>query len=1474
MFDSVFYPIHANFRAEVPKYVKPQTIKVNLNKLENGGIETIKTALSRATTKALKDLESAIEKKDAKAIENYKFNLIPELERSLLGLWLGGWGIGKKHGSNEIKAQQKKEKANFDEDEELLGADIALIENVYAQEAIANRANTLAQDVAGSQWGNIRGHLLAAVQPQPETGYPISRSELLKRINSELGDGGFGKRAEKIARTELTFAYNSGRLQSYKDSGLVSHVVFLSILDDRRCQVCEDRHGMTIALDDVETIAANTPPMHVNCRCVLSPRLRTPENQDELDTEEKKSKRRRLFDAPPKWLAAGILAAILLTKTKAGGRGVSVPGAIPGAIPNIVTRETRQLVDVALASQIQAIANATKGTAANRLRRKNQTAPIPSQGTIEIQPKVILNGVDLNAASPEEIREALKEFLKPNQLDELISYLQENKVASVDDLLSVKGITKKSKVFKVLQELADKDKLRIELQSFKTPSDLWLKNLGFSRSEAKEIFEELKDKPAESWDDLRKRLKKRGISTDKLQRAIDKLKSIEVDEKKQVVGLDDFIETTAKNIIEELPEDQATKLIKQREVGLQRRREALQEIRELELELAQVRLEGSKFNVHARRMSKRNPKAFIAPEEIKIREARQRRIQTKLEKAQQRELELSRQLEQAKLGLNSLDIPNLTPAAISRTQAVEVLGIEGKQLSGAVRDLSESVAQELDTQTSKGFINAKKRLTTLEQANTKATMPLAPVDKLIQKVDLEDLKNRLNELQIHYKNLSDPLYPDNYFGRDIQNELVSLRAELKRVRAEIDNSLGSVQRSEQILTNATNQVESTMGRIKQLKVGTQLEKQAKDLETQIQDWETRVKRTQNFEKTTEPFNPLERQQPLEQMGRDAIALKSQVPLFRREADKLFRPKLDQAKGTISELTQRREALEELQQQINGVLREAESLPLTKSQMPEPDVQTYNAAVELRKISREITEETTRLKTLAGATKVNLDDSLKSQNKLYQQYEKQRFGDETTPSWEKNLSPAVESRLSQIEQATKKLEVIGKSWNLGYLADLGEKVQVGTDAAGKAIKVRKWLDDNGLAPEDLSLSPIGGRKVGLEAIRELADEVIKQYGVIRNNTQLLKKDTQFKIFTDKGLLPEQDFLKWAEEQANYWQGQKQRITSDNWQGSSYDRVDNLWKSLQGKKASDLEARQSIKLDDVQGQLRKTVGKYQDWLRKYVLLKEKGDLSPGGIRALDDAQKNLLAEQNKLLEQIDNYNFNAQELVNDNLENTREIWEKVKRDSQQPVYFDVKGKAIERGELLKQIDEVNKQVNSYLSIRERKVEPMTYDAKKAIPLIDTRNKLTQELSELDNQISGLQKQINELTQARKGTKRVETQLSKLQQQQQQKQRQLNEVIQETRDLRQPPQRYQQIQEVKSQIAATEKRMRAIEAEITPLRQEITTLKEQPLDGSASGRTRQNRVKALESSIDRKNQELFREVEIINNQRRELGKLRSES
>lgn len=89
-------------------------------------------------------------------------------------------------------------------------------------------------------------------------------------------------RAYRIARTELTFAYNQGSYFGTKqaqEQGLLGKVekVVCTSSDERVCEICGPMDGVRIALDDdfdfktklTEPGIKKTPPFHPHCRCTV-----------------------------------------------------------------------------------------------------------------------------------------------------------------------------------------------------------------------------------------------------------------------------------------------------------------------------------------------------------------------------------------------------------------------------------------------------------------------------------------------------------------------------------------------------------------------------------------------------------------------------------------------------------------------------------------------------------------------------------------------------------------------------------------------------------------------------------------------------------------------------------------------------------------------------------------------------------------------------------------------------------------------------------------------------------------------------------------------------------------------------------------------------------------------------------------------------------------------------------------------------
>lgn len=97
----------------------------------------------------------------------------------------------------------------------------------------------------------------------------LSNRDIMKRLQQVFPD--FSRaRMENIARTETASAYNAGRLAVLGQSRFVVAVQFTAILDDRTSDICRARDGKIMLLSDPR-LAANTPPLHFQCRSTIVP---------------------------------------------------------------------------------------------------------------------------------------------------------------------------------------------------------------------------------------------------------------------------------------------------------------------------------------------------------------------------------------------------------------------------------------------------------------------------------------------------------------------------------------------------------------------------------------------------------------------------------------------------------------------------------------------------------------------------------------------------------------------------------------------------------------------------------------------------------------------------------------------------------------------------------------------------------------------------------------------------------------------------------------------------------------------------------------------------------------------------------------------------------------------------------------------------------------------------------------------------
>ena len=102
------------------------------------------------------------------------------------------------------------------------------------------------------------------------SGAPLD--DLMSNIEPMFGE----IRAKMIATSEVTRAYASGNVASWKDSKVVDGQRWMTSEDDRVCPICEP------LAEQEDMLGGNfggvgLPPAHVNCRCWLQPVVRLPE---------------------------------------------------------------------------------------------------------------------------------------------------------------------------------------------------------------------------------------------------------------------------------------------------------------------------------------------------------------------------------------------------------------------------------------------------------------------------------------------------------------------------------------------------------------------------------------------------------------------------------------------------------------------------------------------------------------------------------------------------------------------------------------------------------------------------------------------------------------------------------------------------------------------------------------------------------------------------------------------------------------------------------------------------------------------------------------------------------------------------------------------------------------------------------------------------------------------------------------------
>ena len=93
----------------------------------------------------------------------------------------------------------------------------------------------------------------------------VSKDELVKTLMETFNVG--YRKADRIARTELSYVQNKAAMNKYEEAGLDEYEI-LAAHDERTCPICGKMNGKRFKIKDM-VVGENFPPFHANDRCTI-----------------------------------------------------------------------------------------------------------------------------------------------------------------------------------------------------------------------------------------------------------------------------------------------------------------------------------------------------------------------------------------------------------------------------------------------------------------------------------------------------------------------------------------------------------------------------------------------------------------------------------------------------------------------------------------------------------------------------------------------------------------------------------------------------------------------------------------------------------------------------------------------------------------------------------------------------------------------------------------------------------------------------------------------------------------------------------------------------------------------------------------------------------------------------------------------------------------------------------------------------
>lgn len=135
-------------------------------------------------------------------------------------------------------------------------------------EAVLRWAQGYTFDLVGGITQTSREFLQQAITQWIASGQPLD--SLVDTLEPMFG----GVRAEMIAATEVTRSFAEGNMETWRASGVVDGVRWMTAEDELVCPICGGLDGKEAT---IEAGFVEGPPAHPNCRCWLQPIVAEPE---------------------------------------------------------------------------------------------------------------------------------------------------------------------------------------------------------------------------------------------------------------------------------------------------------------------------------------------------------------------------------------------------------------------------------------------------------------------------------------------------------------------------------------------------------------------------------------------------------------------------------------------------------------------------------------------------------------------------------------------------------------------------------------------------------------------------------------------------------------------------------------------------------------------------------------------------------------------------------------------------------------------------------------------------------------------------------------------------------------------------------------------------------------------------------------------------------------------------------------------